>query len=147
MGELTSELAPGDTIKEFVSVAPKAYAYQTVGGQGVCKFKGLLTLVCKSSGKKLIIFYYVVSFFSTGIRANYTTQGLINMEALLAMVEDEEYTTTVPTPMIVRNRETFELRTDLLREKRARLRFDKRVRYGNLSVPFGYNPQTTIIES
>ena len=82
-------------------------------------------------------------FLSVGIRTNYTSQGLINMESLLSMVEDEEHITTVPTPMIVRNRANFELKTDLMREKKARLRFDKRVRWGNESVPFGYQPQAS----
>ena len=112
LGELTSELKPGDHITEFVAVAPKAYAYHTLLGDGACKFKG--------------------------IRTNYTTQGVVNLESMLEMVEREDHVVNVPNPQITRDRKTFELKTVLDSEKIARLRFDKRVRHGHTSVPFGY---------
>jgi hypothetical protein len=40
LGELTNELSEGDWITEFVCNGPKNYAYQTHGGQRVCKVKG-----------------------------------------------------------------------------------------------------------
>ena len=116
LGDLTSELKdPDDFITEFVSVAPKAYAFQTRLGKGQCKFKG--------------------------IRANCTSEKLINLESLTKMVNDESVEQVVPTPQIVKERNSFVLKTASTREKKARLCFDKRVRHGYESVPFGYIQQ------
>lgn len=40
LGDLTSEVEPGDHIVEFVSGGPKAYAYVTFRGNQVCKIRG-----------------------------------------------------------------------------------------------------------
>jgi hypothetical protein len=40
LGELTNELPEADLITEFVCIGLKNYAYQTHGGQRVCKVKG-----------------------------------------------------------------------------------------------------------
>ncbi|XP_062597068.1 uncharacterized protein LOC134258520 [Saccostrea cucullata] len=40
LGQLTSELKPGEYINEFVSGGPKNYAYRTSSGTEVCKIRG-----------------------------------------------------------------------------------------------------------
>jgi hypothetical protein len=41
LGDMTSDLRPGEYIEEFVSGLPKNYAYRLVGGKTVCKVRGI----------------------------------------------------------------------------------------------------------
>ena len=68
LGDLTDELN-GDSICEFVSVGPKSYAYETVGGDVVCKIKGF------------------------GL--NFKTSQVLNKEAMEMMIEDNDYEVSV----------------------------------------------------
>lgn len=40
LGEMTNELTPGDTIREFISLGPKSYYYRTPTGEVKNKSKG-----------------------------------------------------------------------------------------------------------
>ena len=48
LGDLTSELGPGEHITTFCSTGPKSYAYTTNKGNKVCNIKGI-TLNCRNS--------------------------------------------------------------------------------------------------
>lgn len=69
----------------------------------------------------------------------------MNMDAMLQMLEDEDTVVEIPDPQIRRNRFTMQLTTDLTSVKKARLCFDKRVRLGYESLPFGVKEQSHVI--
>ena len=71
LGDLTSELKPGEFIEEFCSTGPKSYSYRTNTGKVECKIKGF-TLDAKVS-------------------------TVLNFESMKKMVlEDRRATLTVP---------------------------------------------------
>jgi hypothetical protein len=64
LGDMQSELKPGEYIREFVSGGPKNYAYRVVNAEGVVK------TVCKVRG----------------IRLNYNPSKLVNFDVIRKMV-------------------------------------------------------------
>jgi len=113
LGELTSELDPNDSIQTYVSIAPKAYAYETRQGKTACKFKG--------------------------IRLNHASQQVVNLESMLNLLQrDDDNGLSVPNPQIVRNKKTFVVRTDTEATKKISFKFDKRVQRGMQTFPYGF---------
>ncbi|KAK3742927.1 hypothetical protein QZH41_015298 [Actinostola sp. cb2023] len=117
LGQLTSEVAVGNHIVEFVCTGPKAYAYRTRHGTVECKVKG--------------------------IHMNFTTAQKVHLESMLTLVQDVDkeeegvLAISVPDPQIVRDARTYNLRTDEARKKTFVLHFDKRMRRNFDSLPFG----------
>jgi len=112
LGDLTSELPPGDSIVEFVSTGPKSYGYTTR--------KGKTDIKCK------------------GIPLNMSSSRQVNFESMVALVrgEQEELRVTLPH-QIRRDPKHRQLKTVDL-EKSLQVVYDKRVRRGVRTVPYGY---------
>ncbi|KAK3753686.1 hypothetical protein QZH41_013132, partial [Actinostola sp. cb2023] len=113
LGDLTSELKrPGDFIREFVSTGPKSYAYVTDQGDKEVKCKG--------------------------IPLNVTSSAVVNFKTMLRLVEgmEEKYVVTEPH-RIQRDAKRRQLKTVQMC-KDFRVVYDKRVRRGVHTVPYGY---------
>ncbi|KAK3735264.1 hypothetical protein QZH41_008887 [Actinostola sp. cb2023] len=113
LGDLTSELKrPGDFIREFVSTGPKSYAYVTDQGEKEVKCKG--------------------------IPLNVMSSAVINFNSMLRLVEgmEEKYVVTEPH-RIQRDAKRRQLKTVEM-SKDFRVVYDKRVRRGVETVPYGY---------
>ncbi|KAK3733444.1 hypothetical protein QZH41_018627 [Actinostola sp. cb2023] len=113
LGDLTSELKrPGDFIREFVSTGPKNYAYVTDQGDKEVKCKG--------------------------IPLNVMSSAVINFKSMLRLVEgmEEKYVVTEPH-RIQRDAKRRQLKTVEM-SKDFRVVYDKRVRRGVETVPYGY---------
>ncbi|KAK3731364.1 hypothetical protein QZH41_007156 [Actinostola sp. cb2023] len=113
LGDLTSELKrPGDFIREFVSTGPKSYAYVTDQGEKEVKCKG--------------------------IPLNVMSSAVINFKSMLRLVEgmEEKYVVTEPH-RIQRDAKRRQLKTVEM-SKDFRVVYDKRVRRGVETVPYGY---------
>ncbi|KAK3751008.1 hypothetical protein QZH41_020166 [Actinostola sp. cb2023] len=113
LGDLTSELErPGDFIREFVSTGPKSYAYVTDQGDKEVKCKG--------------------------IPLNVTSSAVVNFKSMLRLVEgmQEKYVVTEPY-RIQRDAKRRQLKTVQM-SKDFRVVYDKRVRRGVDTVPYGY---------
>jgi hypothetical protein len=112
LGDLTSELDPGDTIKTFVSTGPKCYSYRTRKGHVVVKCKG--------------------------IPLNVTSSQSVNLQSMLSLVQGLEKEIVVPLPrQIRRDPKRRQLKT-VDQEKIFQVVYDKRVRKGFQTVPYGY---------
>ena len=113
LGELTSELAKGEHIIEFVSTGPKSYAYKTSEGTMECKVKGC-TL-------------------------NYRNCGSLNFASMKNMVtvdKNNEIVTKYPSK-ITRTKNLNIKSTDMT--KVFRFTCNKRVlRDGFDTIPYGY---------
>jgi len=121
LGDLTSELQPGEFIVEFVSSGPKSYSFLTNRGRQVCHLRGF-TL-------------------------NYKNSRLINFEVMRDMVlnqkiQNNPYLKTVATVnenKITRNKFTNNIYNSI-EIKQYKTVYDKRIILPDLStVPFGYD--------
>ena len=112
---LTSELAPGDYIKEFCSTGPKSYSYVTANGKAVCKVKG----------------------FTLSRQASRT----INLRSMIDLVNQPEpgKFLSVHYPFnIRREKRSLELKVVEMR-KRLRVTYDKRVVLLDFTtIPYGF---------
>jgi hypothetical protein len=122
LGDMSSELAPGHHIREFVCAGPKKYAYMTVDPatseqRTVCKVRG--------------------------ITLNYSASQLVNFESIKNMVlkRGNEETLTMRTEKQIKRKwdsEGVHVITEPA-EKIYRVSFLKPKRmHNNSSVPFGY---------
>ncbi|XP_069505099.1 uncharacterized protein [Ambystoma mexicanum] len=117
LGNLTSELAPGEHIIEFVSAGPKTYSYRTSSGAVCMKVKGI-TLNVSNSLK-------------------------INFDSLKELVREYTLENTIKSivvqqPSIVREKKRWEISTQTL-QKTLRVVFDKRVLTNDYkTLPYGY---------
>ena len=118
LGELTSELAPGDYIVDWASAGAKTYCYKTHKGKVCVKAKG--------------------------ITQNYENAVRVNLDSVSEMVEgyikqpSRPQTITAQYNKIVRNTKTFTLENKH-REIRFKVVYDKRrLLADGSSLPFGY---------
>jgi hypothetical protein len=120
LGDMTSELKPGESISEFVAAGTKNYAYKTFQGQ---RYK----TVCKVRG----------------ITLNYNALQLVVFERIRDMIlkKDENETVIVCTEKKLK-RKKGDGRINIITEpkdKTYRVSFFKRRGFSdNTSVPFGY---------
>ena len=114
LGDLTDELKPGQFIREFVSLGPKTYAYQTNDGKTCVKVKG---------------------FTLNGIASE-----IINFDSMLNMLNSRCVVSVPYHDTLVRKKRTLELQQVTLMNKRCRLTFDKRCFIDSESNtrPYGY---------
>lgn len=114
VGDLTSELKPGQYIEEFVSLGPKTYAYRTNDNKSCAKVKG----------------------FSLNAHAS----EQLNFESMKGMLRHEEVVTVTYNNTLQRSKRTLEILQVPTMTKRCRLTFDKRYiadeQYNTL--PYGY---------
>ncbi|KAK3741844.1 hypothetical protein QZH41_006689 [Actinostola sp. cb2023] len=112
LGDLTSELKPGDFIREFVSTGPKSYAYVTDQGHKQVKCKGT--------------------------PLNVSSSAVVNFKSMLRLVEgmQEKHVVTEPH-RIQRDANRRQLKTVQV-SKDFRVVYDKRVLRGVHTVPYGY---------
>ncbi|XP_032227446.2 uncharacterized protein LOC116610891 [Nematostella vectensis] len=113
LGDLTSELDEGDFIDCYSSTGPKSYAYTTYSGKSVCKVKGL--------------------------HLNVRTAGIVNQKTMIELLTgegDEERHVVLPYT-IVRNTIGRTLHT-VPAHKTFKMVYNKRVRRGMLTYPYGY---------
>ena len=123
LGDMTSELKPGQYIAEFVSGGPKNYAYRMLDAQGRSE------TVCKVRG----------------ITLNYTASQLVNFDVIRDMILNREPDSVVVVHTdhkIKRKKRRSKGAVSIITEpedKRYRISFFKRRRLNdNNSVPFGY---------
>jgi hypothetical protein len=130
LGDMTSELKPGEYISEFVSGGPKNYAYKTID-----TVMGAESTVCKVRGFTL----------------NYSASQVLNFEKLKHMIlkGNEQDTVTIHTERKIKRKrgKDGEGRVQIVTEsedKIYRVSFLKRRRLNdNTSVPFGYIKPTS----
>lgn len=163
LGAFTSELEDGDTIREFVCTAPKAYSYRTekVGGK---------RCVIVTFGSIVLQGYTKVAF--KGITLRGECERVVTLDSMRAIVNGEmvdervyervnnpivrhrlmlkhradPYRMHVPHPLILKNRATGELRSADERTKRVRTVMTKRVfAEDNTSTPFGYDKSGSVL--
>ncbi|XP_058890904.1 uncharacterized protein LOC117407014 isoform X1 [Acipenser ruthenus] len=120
LGDLTSELKPGEHITEFVSGGPKTYGYVTNNGKTCLKVKG--------------------------ITLNYENSKLINIASLKDLVQNfVNHDRNTPAEHIMirgsqicRNKKEFQLENKPL-QKTFQIVYNKRVlRSDFTSIPYGY---------
>jgi hypothetical protein len=129
LGDMTSELKPGEYISEFVSGGPKNYAYKTFN-----TVMGAKSTVCKVRGFTL----------------NYSTSQLLNFERIKHKIlkGNEQDTVTAHTEREIKRKrgKDGEGRVQIVTESEDmtyRVLFLKRRRLQeNSSVPFGYIKST-----
>ena len=115
LGDLTNELKPGQFIREFVSLGPKTYGYQTNDGKTCVKVKGF-TL-------------------------NGTASEIINFNSLITLLNDRSSFVTVPyLNTLKRNKRTLQLEQVPVMNKQCRMTFDKRFILDETykTRPYGY---------
>jgi len=112
LGDLTSELPPGDSIQKFVSTGPKSYGYQTRQGKSEIKCKG--------------------------IPLNVTSTERVNFESMVALVTGQEHAIQVMLPHRIRRDPKRRQLQTVDQEKVFQVVYDKRVRRGVKTVPYGY---------
>jgi hypothetical protein len=111
LGGWTDELG-GDQIKKYMSGGPKNYAYETRGGQSVCKVKGL-TL-------------------------NYRASQIVSPATLEKMLKGEEEEVHVHYPHFIQRTHQHDVRTVPL-DKKYQIVYDKRQRVHQYNtLPYGY---------
>ncbi|XP_053405164.1 uncharacterized protein LOC128558905 [Mercenaria mercenaria] len=117
LGDLTDEIQ-GNHIKTFVASGPKSYGYQLEnpdesGKQTHCKIKG--------------------------ITLNFKNQMSINFETIKDMIigPSNQVVMVTDSQKICRDRDQARLLT-MTQKKKHRIVFDKRVRDGCISYPYGY---------
>ncbi|OQV19437.1 hypothetical protein BV898_06551 [Hypsibius exemplaris] len=108
LGDLVSELKPGQHIEKFVSLGAKSYAYRTNDGKHVTKIKGF-TL-------------------------NGETEELINFTAMLHLLDEKESTIAVPQRNLRRDIKTVAIK-EVQTMKKCRFYYKKCV---ILDGPFGF---------
>ena len=112
LGDLTSELAPGDSIQTFVSTGPKSYGFQTRQGHTEIKCKG--------------------------IPLNMTSSQKVNFESMVSLVHGTETEIRVTLPHHIRRDPRLRQLKTVELEKIFQVVYDKRIRRGMKTVPYGY---------
>ena len=112
LGDLTSELPPGDSIQKFVSTGPKSYGYQTRHGKTEIKCKGIPLTV--------------------------TSSEKVNFESMVSLVSGQERQIQVTLPQQIRRDPKHRQLKTVDVEKVFQVVYDKRVRRGMKTVPYGY---------
>jgi hypothetical protein len=120
LGDMQSELKPGEYIREFVSGDPKNYAYRVVNAEGAVK------TACKVRG----------------ITLNYRASKLVNFDVIRKMVlkGGPRDVVTVHTDKKIKRKSKcggVNIVTET-EDKLYRVSFFKRRRLSDNSVPFGY---------
>lgn len=114
LGNLSSELKPGQHITRFATMGPKSYAYVTNDGKMVVKMKGF---ALKGQAKDLITF-----------------------DSILNMLRTREVVIVPYFDLIRRNKKAVELEQVSVQNKRCQFTYDKRVivdeQYN--TKPYGY---------
>ena len=119
LGDLTSELDPGDSIQTFVSTGPKSYGFLTRQNKTQVKCKG--------------------------IPINVTSSQKVNLQSMLALVHGSLPGISVGLPrQIKRDPKRRQLKTVDV-DKVFQVVYDKRVRRGYQTEPYGYitNPRNS----
>ena len=119
LGDLTSELDPGDSIQTFVSTGPKSYGFLTRQNKTQVKCKG--------------------------IPINVTSSQKVNLQSMLALVEGSLSDIRVKLfRQIKRDPKQRQLKTVDV-DKVFQVVYDKRVRRGHQTEPYGYikNPRNS----
>lgn len=111
---MTSELAPGDYIEEFVSLGAKTYSYRTSKGAYVIKVKGF-TLTGKAEKQ-------------------------ISLKSMLELLHQEKDRIVVEYPASLKRNKCFFTITQVDLEKKLSVTYDKRRIVDNEwnTVPFGF---------
>ena len=112
LGDLTSELPPGDSIQTFVSTGPKSYGYRTRQGHTDIKCKG--------------------------IPLNLTSSEKVNFESMVSLVHGMETEISVTLPHHIRRDPLRRQLKTVELEKVFQVVYDKRIRRGMKTVPYGY---------
>jgi hypothetical protein len=112
LGDLTDELKPGQFIREFVSLGPKSYAYQTNDLKTVSKVKGFTI--------------------------NGQTENVINFDSMVHMLFEGGIATVSYPQSLNRVKRKFEIE-ECEKTKRLRKTYDKRwVCSDFTTLPFGF---------
>jgi hypothetical protein len=112
LGDLTNELKPGQFIREFVSLGPKSYAYQTNDLQTVTKVKGFTI--------------------------NGQTEKIINFDNMVKMLLDRNVVSVFYPGGLKRVKRKFEIE-ECDSAKRLRFTYAKRrVNADYTTLPFGF---------
>ena len=114
LGQLTSELDPGQYITEYVASGPKSYAYRQENGKEVCKVRGF--------------------------QLNFENSQLINFDAIKDMViQGSRDTITVTNPSKICRDPQKAVIYNRVEEKNFRMVYTKRHITEDLNtLPYGY---------
>ena len=114
LGNLSSELKPGQFISRFATLGPKSYAYVTNNNKTMVKMKG----------------------FSLKGQA----RDLINFDSILHMLQTREVVVVPYFDLIRRNKKTVNLEQIITQNKKCQFTYDKRVIVDDQynTKPYGY---------